>query len=77
MIKTQFGREVDMKNSERIVYSINVEDIQEVAREVLERKLTKREILLIEDSIGDYINWFDAIEFAIKKHIEIRPEHDG
>jgi hypothetical protein len=58
-----------MNDSERIVYSLNVEDMQKVAEEVLERKLTKKEISVVEDSIGDYIDWFDAIEFAIKEHI--------
>jgi hypothetical protein len=59
-----------MKNTERIVYSINVEDVQTVASEILDRKLTDEEISLVEDSIGDYISWFDAIDFAIKKHIK-------
>ena len=59
-----------MKDSERIVYSLNVEDIQNVAQEVLDRKLKKKEISLVEDSIGNYINWFDVIEFAIHKHIK-------
>jgi len=61
-----------MKDSERIVYSLNVEDIQEVAKEVLGRKLTKREISLVEESLGDYIKWFDAVEFAIYEHIRQR-----
>ena len=56
-------------NNERIVYSINVSDIQEVANQVLERDLTKEEISLIEDSIADNIDWFQAIEDAICKHI--------
>jgi len=56
-------------NNERIVYSINVSDIQEVANQVLERALTKEEISLIEDSIADNIDWFQAIEDAICKHI--------
>ena len=60
-----------MKNSERIVYSLNIEDIQEVAQQVLDRDLTKKEIALVEKSIGDYINWFDAIELAIGKHIKV------
>lgn len=55
--------------NERIVYSINVSDIQEVAEQVLERKLTKKEIALVEDSVGDYIDWVQAIENAICEHI--------
>lgn len=60
-----------MKNgaNERIVYSINVSDIEEVAEQVLERKLTKKEIALVEDSVGDYIDWSKAIENAIREHV--------
>ena len=63
--------ELSMKtdNNKRIVYSINVSDIQEVANQVLERDLTKKEISLIEDSIVDHIDWFQAIENAIGEHI--------
>ena len=56
-------------NKNRNVYSINVGDIQEVASQVLERRLTKDEIVLVEDSIGDYIDWFQAIENSIIEHI--------
>jgi len=61
-MKTQTGEE--------IVYGININDIQEVSMDVLERPLTKTEINLVEDSIGDYIDWFQVIENAIKKHIQ-------
>ena len=57
------------KQAEEIVYSINVDDIQEVANEVLERRLTRTELLLIKKSVGDHIDWFQAIENAIDKHI--------
>ena len=60
-----------MKNdiNERIVYSININDIQEVSKQVLERNLTKEEIALVEDSVGDYIDWSQAIENAIREHV--------
>jgi hypothetical protein len=54
--------------NDRIIYSLNVADIQEVANEVLERKLRKKEIALVEETVDNYINWFDAIEYAIIKH---------
>ncbi len=43
-----------MKNdgNDRIVYSINVDDIQEVAQQVLERALTKKEVVMVGKSIG-------------------------
>jgi len=62
-----------MKNEsdDRIVYSINVADIQEVASQVLERRLSKEEIALVEESVGDYIDWFQAIENSICEHITL------
>ncbi|PIS37993.1 MAG: hypothetical protein CO150_00185 [Nitrospirae bacterium CG_4_9_14_3_um_filter_53_35] len=61
-----------MKNdgNDRIVYSLNVGDIQEVANQVLERALTKEEIILVEDSVGDSLDWFQAIENSIHKHVK-------
>lgn len=56
--------------NERIVYSINVADIQEVANDFLERDLTEEEVVLVEDSLGDYIDWFQAIENSILKHVK-------
>ena len=53
-----------MKNS-RIVYSINIQDIRDVAEQELDRELIDEELKLVEDKIGDYINWYDAIMFAI------------
>ena len=60
-----------MKNdsNDRIVYSISVGDIKEVAKQVLERDPTKKEVILVEESVGDYIDWFQAIENAICKHV--------
>jgi hypothetical protein len=54
---------------EEIVYSINVNDLQEVSREVLERQLTKREIALVGNSVGNYLDWFQAIEHAIHEKV--------
>ena len=60
-MKTQTGEE--------IVYGINIDDIQEVSADVLERPLTETEVNLVKESVGDYIDWFQAIENAIQKHI--------
>jgi len=49
----------------RVVYSINVEDIQKSAEELIGRDLKSDEIRLVENTLGDYINWFDAISRAI------------
>lgn len=52
-------------SKDKIVYSLTVEDLQTVASEVLERELSEDEIAKVEENLGDYIRWFDAIELAI------------
>ncbi|MCL5992534.1 MAG: hypothetical protein M1419_10620 [Bacteroidetes bacterium] len=54
---------------DKIIYSINIEDLQNVADEVLERKLTNQEIKLLIDKIGDYFDWYDSIDRAIMNNI--------
>jgi len=61
-----------MKKTNRIIYSLNVEDVQEVARQTVKRKLTQEEISLVEESVGNHIDWFEAIESAILNRIEER-----
>ena len=61
-----------MTNPEKIIYSINIEDIQTVAEQELERKLTAKELRLVEDKVGDYINWYEAILNAIDV-LKIKP----
>ncbi len=62
---------MEIDKNEEIVYAINVDDIQEVANQVLERNLTKNELALVQESVGDYIDWFQAIENAINKHVKV------
>lgn len=50
-----------------IVYSINVNDLQNVAEETLGRTLSDKEAESVGDCIGDYIDWVQAIENAISK----------
>ena len=61
-----------MINLEKIIYSINIEDVQNVAEQELERKLTAKELRLVEDKVGDYINWYEAILNAINE-VKIKP----
>jgi len=53
------------ESDDKIIYSLNVADVQEVAKEVLERKLTKKEIDLVERKVGGFIDWYQAIENSI------------
>jgi len=54
-----------------VIYSINVQDLQDVASRVLDRPLTQKEIASVENSVGDYIDWAQAIENAIHQKILI------
>ena len=56
-----------MIDPEKIIYSINIEDVQNVAEQELERKLTAKELRLVEDKVGNYINWYEAILNAINE----------
>jgi hypothetical protein len=50
----------------KILYSINVADVQTVAQELIERDLTDEEVLMVSDKLGDHIAWFDAIWYAMQ-----------
>ena len=59
-----------MKNN-KIIYSLNVEDIQTVALQEIERNLSSKEIEKIEKSIADKINWYDVIADSINEKIKV------
>ena len=49
------------------MYSINVEDAQNVANDIIDRDLTDSEIRKVEARLGDYLpDWFELLEMAIK-----------
>ena len=51
------------------VYKLSIEDLQHVAIEVFHRELTSEEIAAVGNAVGDYIDWFQAIENAIHRCI--------
>lgn len=59
-----------MKSS-KIIYSINIEDIQTVALQELERNLSPEEIEKITNNIADKIDWYDAIADLINEKIKV------
>ena len=63
-----------MKN--KIIYQLTVEDIQTVADQELNRELNRKEIALIEDTIAENIDWYDAIYSAFQKHKLIAFDED-
>ena len=50
---------------DKILYALTVEDVKNVAEEYLERKLSARELRCINDKLGDFIDWDDAIINAL------------
>jgi hypothetical protein len=54
-----------MKNEDKIIYSISIEDVQQVAKEEFGRKLKPRELKIVENEIGDYFAWYDSIESCL------------
>jgi hypothetical protein len=63
---------VNTEENSRVVYSLCVEDIQNVATEELYRTLTDGELEVVEGHLGDYINWYEIIETVIRIHIARR-----
>lgn len=61
---TDFGG-VCMKNKNDSIYSLNIQDIQTVATQEIDRELTDNEIENVIDLIADRIPWYDAINAAI------------
>jgi hypothetical protein len=55
----------------KTVYEISVADLQDVAKEVLDRELTGEQVIAVGNSVGDYIDWFQAIENAIYQHVRV------
>ena len=66
--RIQVKMKVEM--GERVVYYMNVEDVQTVANECLDRPLSDDEIEMIEDAIAERVDWFGAIEGAILDKID-------
>jgi hypothetical protein len=60
-----------MIDYDRVIYSINVEDVQNVAVQNFGRELTENEVSVIAEEIGDYIKWNEAIMFTIMQHLAI------
>ena len=58
-----------MNKKSKVIYSINVEDLQTVAEQELERELTNDEIEIVEKRLGDHIDWYGAIALTLNEVI--------
>lgn len=50
---------------DKIIYSLNENDVQTVAAQEIGRKLRSEEINAIVDDIAENINWYEAIANSI------------
>ncbi len=62
-----------MKRRNKIIYSINVGDIQDAALNELDRLLTEEEFKLVEKKLNDFLDWHGAVVTAIEQVVN---EHD-
>ncbi|RYX83488.1 hypothetical protein EON73_03845 [bacterium] len=58
-----------MENLNEIIYSLCIEDIQNVAEQEIDRELTSEEIESIKDLVSANIDWYGAIADAISEKI--------
>lgn len=61
---------------DKIIYSINIEDVQNVALQEMGRILTSNELEIVEDKIGEQIDWFEAIASVISEYIGQQEKHE-
>ncbi|MCX5846648.1 MAG: hypothetical protein NTW12_09900 [Deltaproteobacteria bacterium] len=53
----------------KILYSIDIEDVQNVAQQELGRELTVEELKIVEDRSGDQFDWYGSIVAVLDEHI--------
>ncbi len=68
LVLNKEGLRSKMRNN-KVIYLLTVEDIQRVAEQTLDRKLSDDEIESITDTIANKINWYDAIADSIDEKI--------
>jgi len=56
-------------NNEELIYSLNINDVQTVAKEEIGRTLRRKEIEIIKKFIEENIRWYDIIAVAIQKYV--------
>lgn len=52
-----------------IVYSINVQDVQDVAQREFDKELNDKEMESVAAKLGEYIDWYEAVNTAVAQTI--------
>jgi hypothetical protein len=58
----------NMKRTD-ILYSINVQDVQEVTQREYDRELDEGEVKSVAAKLGEYIDWYEAVNTAVAQTI--------
>ena len=53
----------------KIIYSINIADVQDVAWQELDRELTVDEVKIVADKIADQLDWYGSITAVLDEYI--------
>jgi len=63
--------------SDKIIYSIQIADVQTVAEQELDRKLTQDELKLVADAAikDDHFGWYEGIS-AIFRYLNLMPSNN-
>ena len=57
-------------SEDKTIFSINIEDVQNVAEEEIGRTLTGHELGIIVEKIGDQFPWYDALASLISEYVQ-------
>lgn len=60
------------KFEDQVFYSLSFEDIQTVAIEEIERKLSMEELSEVAELVSDLINWHEIISYAIMEKVDTK-----
>ena len=52
-----------------ILYSLNVQDVQDVAQREFDRELNDKEIKSVAAKLGEYIDWYEAVNTAVAQTV--------
>lgn len=52
-----------------ILYSINVQDVQDVAYREYSRQLNQEEVESVARKLGEYVDWYEAVNTAVAETI--------
>jgi hypothetical protein len=53
-----------------ILYSINVQDVQDVAQREFDRELNDKEIESVAAKLGEYIDWYEAVNTTVAQTLQ-------